>query len=103
MSRDPSSLSTQLFDLLCVAVLGLILTFFAGVIARAALPAHAPGAGSGLTGTGASDADCDTPAKPETTTAGGPETMGGLPASMSAAVPCTDGSAAEPTPKSPHD
>jgi hypothetical protein len=98
MSRDPSSLSTQLFDLLCVAVLGLILTLFAGMVARAAVPAHA--AGTGVT-SGAADADCPTAAKPEKTVAGGEPAMGGLPASMSAAVPCTDGSAAEPAPASP--
>lgn len=56
----------QLLDLLCVALLGLILTLAAGAISRAPAAAAAPG----TAGAHAKAAeDCDTPAKPDQTIA----------------------------------
>jgi hypothetical protein len=51
----------QLLDLVCVALLGLILTLAAGAISRA--PAVAAGHGHGAA-QGKAAADCDTPAPP---------------------------------------
>ncbi len=56
----------QLLDLVCVALLGLILTLAAGAISRAPAAAAAPGT-AGAHGKAA--ADCDTPAKPDQTVA----------------------------------
>jgi hypothetical protein len=68
----------QLLDLVCVALLGLILTLAAGAISRAPAAAAAPGTH------GKAAADCDTPAKPE------PAIAAALP--MGAAIaPCGDG------------
>jgi hypothetical protein len=53
----------QLLDLVCVALLGLILTLAAGAISRAPAAAAAPGMH------GKAAADCDTPAKPDQTVA----------------------------------
>jgi hypothetical protein len=70
----------QLLDLVCVALLGLILTLAAGAISRAPAAAAAPGTH------GKAAADCDTPAKPDQTIAAA------LP--MAAAIaPCADGTA----------
>lgn len=100
MSRDPHSASSRLLDLLCVIVLGLLLAFLAGAIARATPnPAQGQEAAHGaqrsihpIHAAGTSAADCATAAKPDApSVAGGPETRGGLPASMSLA-PCADGS-----------
>jgi hypothetical protein len=52
----------QLLDLLCVALLGLILTLAAGAIAR--VPAAAAAPAHGAAGHGKA-ADCDTPAAPD--------------------------------------
>lgn len=74
----------QLLDLVCVALLGLILTLAAGAISRAPAAAAAPGTGAhGANGKAA--ADCDTPAKPE------PALVAALPGA-GAIAPCADGS-----------
>jgi hypothetical protein len=53
----------QLLDLLCVALLGLILTLAAGAIARVPAAAAAPGTAAGHGHEhGKAAADCDTPA-----------------------------------------
>jgi hypothetical protein len=52
-----------LLDLVCVALLGLILTLAAGAISRAPAAAAAPGTH------GKAAAECDTPAKPDQTVA----------------------------------
>ena len=57
-----SGAGRQLLDLLCVALLGLILTLAAGAIARVPAAAAAPGTGGAH---GKAAADCDTPAKPD--------------------------------------
>lgn len=67
----------QLLDLVCVALLGLILTLAAGAISRAPVVA-APNAH------GKAAADCDTPAKPE------PALVAALPGA-GAIAPCADG------------
>jgi hypothetical protein len=73
----------QLLDLLCVALLGLILTLAAGAISRAPAAAAAPGT-AGAHGKAA--ADCDTPAKPDETLAAA------LPLPAAATIaPCADG------------
>jgi hypothetical protein len=74
----------QLLDLLCVALLGLILTLAAGAISRAQAPAAAAGHGKAA-------ADCDTPAKVDQTVATA------FPAGA-ALAPCGDG---EKTPAAP--
>jgi len=77
----------QLLDLVCVALLGLILTLAAGAISRAPAVAAAPGHGADAHGKAA--ADCDTPAKPE------PAIAQALP--MAGAIaPCGDGSSTTP-------
>jgi hypothetical protein len=82
----------QLLDLLCVALLGLILTLAAGAISRAPAAAAAPG--HGAAGHGKAAADCDTPAKPE------PAIAQALP--MGAAIaPCGDGSTTPAAPAAP--
>lgn len=94
--RDQSSLTARMFDLACVLVLGLLLTFFAGVIARA----NPTGTASAHVGPGgaAAAADCDSPAKPDAPVAAAPAKTGesaalsgGLPTSMSIGA-CADGS-----------
>jgi hypothetical protein len=67
----------QLLDLVCVALLGLILTLAAGAISRA--PAVAAGKAA---------ADCATPAKPE------PALVAALPG-VGAIAPCADGTTPE--------
>lgn len=54
----------QLLDVVCVALLGLILTLAAGAISRAPAAAAAPGT-AGAHGAHAKAEDCDTPAKPD--------------------------------------
>jgi hypothetical protein len=71
----------QLLDLLCVALLGLILTLAAGAISRAPAAAAAPGTADSH---GKAAADCDTPAKPE------PVIAQALPPGATIA-PCGDG------------
>jgi hypothetical protein len=80
----------QLLDLVCVALLGLILTLAAGAISRAPAVAAAPGHGAA----GKAAADCDTPAKPE------PELAQALPMA-GAVVPCADGSTTPGAPAAP--
>jgi hypothetical protein len=74
----------QLLDLLCVALLGLILTLAAGAIARVPAAAAAPGHGAADGGHGKAAADCDTPAKPD------PVVASAFPAGA-AIAPCADG------------
>ena len=82
----------QLLDLVCVALLGLILTLAAGAISRAPAVAAAPGHGADAQGKAA--ADCDTPGKPEPAIAQALP-MGGV------IAPCADGTApASTTPAS---
>jgi hypothetical protein len=68
----------QLLDLVCVALLGLILTLAAGAIARVPAAAAAPAHGAKAA------ADCDTPAKPD------PVVASAFPAGA-AIAPCADG------------
>lgn len=70
----------QLLDLLCVALLGLILTLAAGAISRAPPAAAAPGTSDAH----GKAADCDTPAAPDKTVAAV------FPAGATLA-PCADG------------
>ena len=71
----------QLLDLLCVALLGLILTLAAGASARVPAAAAAPGHAGHDHGKAA--ADCDTPAKPDPLASALP--------GAAAVAPCADG------------
>lgn len=82
----------QLIDLVCVALLGLILTLAAGAISRA--PAVSAAAGHGAAAHGKDAADCDTPAKPE------PAIAQALPGGA-AVAPCADGNATPAAPAAP--